>query len=411
MAGAWASNGFADTWCNDIIRVSLSNHIQERPLMEVLLGGQQSARDALMKRSERPEENWRKGLSVGGFDLPVATLRNSINNPRFKVAYKVTTVDGSQPVESGGTTPAATRFADDGWRSILFPWSRRMQPIEVREGTIQDALQEKGLNQLDESDPRYKATIAEPLEQATREAINVILNEKETHLSSGSPTLSEQTAATTPTIYGIRHLVSDGAAATSETAYRYVGGKDRQDADAAPLRSNVYLASAMVTAGDIPSTKVSLNLFKTVASTPNLGGVANTPIRAKARQAGSVVLLPSACWNTLRAETEGDHTIVHPGEKVPMWGYSIGFKGEILISGGHIFIADDSGASDEAFMLTPGTFVYQVRPGCNYALLPWVAEWKVQREGRYLRHTKLHIEDRLVLADFELNCKIKGIRK
>jgi hypothetical protein len=383
----------ATSYANFHIRSELlSRFAQANPLFFMLSGKTPGINaDYLFRQRKNPAENWSKGISMGGGLTPLAQRAGRINSPTVFLRYQTAEPDGVTNVGPGEATGTATVDADDLIGMAPVKWRKIAQfPLEVKQDTIDDAKSSTG--------------VSDPLVEAAAMSANVVVNTQQSEFWTGTLTQAQQQAQRWHTKLGIRHWVDDGV------TYQYVCGLDRTLSGNESLKANVYTAAGLVTAGDMSSTTPDLSLIRTLKIKDSAGGTSLKAVCNKDARAGDLCIVDPAVFLVFAQAVDGAQTRwLDAGEKVPGIGHTYGFQYPVIMYDNTLVTYDPSCPSGELYLLTSGTWHYEIAPGYNYAVTKWNNDWEVTRGGVMKRWANTLLRDRLYPNRIDLNTKVTGL--
>lgn len=353
--GAFVYSGIT-SYVNRLIRKRLYAIVQARPLFWFITANDQSNLDALIRAQKNPNDNFKSAVRMGNGGMGLAQLERVSGSLTCEFRYKFADATAGANVPPGQNTPVANVYSEDLFGNIVTAWSLRAWPLRIREDTFENA----------QANPQIAGpVIGQAVEEAVAATFDKAFTEKQAEFWSGTLTATQQGLNNWDGNIGVTHWISDGTT-SGQTAYATVGRVNRSSGDGTVLQSKVNVATTLAAAGTIPSTKISLSLIRQLRTNDTFGGLAN-----KNPDAGTLAITTSDLWNALADEAEGQHTIFEAGQQVPGITMSIGSKFPVICKDMTYITYDQSCPSGELYMFTPGSFIYEIQGGNNYAVSDW----------------------------------------
>jgi hypothetical protein len=381
-----------------IRRQLISEFFEALPLFNMLTG-KDTTSEAILSYGTDPNVMYKGGLQMGGMALELAerdTLGWSI---KVRNQYQKDRPNSASQVEPGAVTPTATVDLEDLWGSNEIGWTTSMIPMQVRNSSLAQAGQI--------SNPVEQANVyASIYTQGAKMVYTELFQNMSAQMWNGVLTQAQQARDEWDTsLMGIRQWVSDGTGA--EAAYRYVGSVDRTTASwlqskvltAVGLRDGTYGTSYL------QNTQPTLQLIDLIKTIPALGGLVN-----KSGIAGDLVITTPELYNVLKQQIDNSTVIVKdPSKGLPLKAEGINYKFEVIQYGGTAITYDKSCPPGEMYVLSTGTFVYQLHSSGAYTMQPWINEQMTVRGGRAITWSAINVKHRLFCTRPALNVKITGL--
>lgn len=386
-------NDAINAYVNRLVRSELySNQFLARPLLFFLAGEGQYNLDALVrpygkKGSKNPNENWKFGVSVGG-NMGLAKRMTTLGSVTHEFRFQKSAPTSASNVAIGASTPTASSFSEDLVGTTGTNWTKSMIPWKIRNSNLEAA---KG-----------KTAIAALLEEALSMTRNQHFSDIQSEMHTGTLTSTQQGVQEWANLLGLDHLVSDGTS-SGETSFTHIGKVDRTTETF--LKSTTLLAATLVTNGDLPSTQPTLDLISNILTNSSLGGICNY-----AGGSGDLVITTGDLWNVLREEAEDQAVIVHDASTtVQGMGKTVTFKQPVIQHGKTRITYDPDCPSGNLYVLSSGSFCYEVASGNNYRVQDMVNKAETEEGGEDYSWGKIIHKHRLTCTSPWLNVKVTGL--
>lgn len=382
-----------------IRRQLISEFFEALPLFNMLTG-KDTTSEAIMSYGTDPNVEYKGGLTMGGGALELAerdTLGWSI---KVRNQYQKDRPNSASQVSPGGVTPTATVDLEDLWGSNEIGWTTSSIPMQVRNASLAQAGQI--------SSPTEQANVfASIYTQGAKMVYTELFQNMSSQMWNGVLTQSQQARDEWDTsLMGIRQWVSDGLEAAG--IYRYVGSVDRLTASW--LQSKVLTGAGLVdgTYGNVSylqNTQPTLQLIDLIKTIPALGG-----LTIKSGIAGDLVITTPELYNVLKQQVDNQTVIIKdPSKGLPLKAEGINYKYEVIQYGSTAITFDKSCPTGEMYVLSTGTFVYQMHNSGAYTMQPWVNEQMAVRGGRAITWSNINVKHRLFCTRPALNVKVTGL--
>lgn len=383
-----------------IRREFISRFFESLPLFNMLTG-KDTTSEAILSYGTDPNQVYKQGMVFGGNDMQLAERDTLSWSIKVRNQYQKDQPNGASNVQPGAPLPTATVDAEDLWGSNEFAWNFQSIPIQVRNESLAQAGQI--------SNPQEQANVyASIYTQAARMTYTKLFQDMADLMWNGTiPTLAGQQKDTWDTVMGLVQHVSDGTS-SGETDYRYYGAVDRTTASwlqskvltAEGLRDGTYGGGAY-----LPSTRPTLQLIDYLNTIPILGGLRN-----RSNTAGDLVITTPQLFQVLKQQVNAQTVIIRDGSKpTPIRGEGIGYKSEVIQYGTTSITYDSRCPSGQLYLLSSGTFVYQLHGDAAYTMQPWVNEAMTVRGGRTITWANTNVRQRLFCTRPDLNTKVKNL--
>lgn len=367
-----------------------SRFVNCRPLIWFMAMEAQTNLEYLIKAHTDPQENWKRGVILGGSSMGLATRETIDGSIGLEVRNQKAAPTGSANISPGGSTPTATVFSENLVGTAEYRWNKKGIALKVMQETV-DAVM------------NGKIALGKPLEEAVAMSCNQFYEDVYREMWSGSLTLAQQNLQVWQDgILGLTHIVDDG----TTSGYEYVGRVDRRVETY--LQATVKTASSLVTGGYLPSTVPNLSLISKIRSIPALGGMSNRDAKA-----GTLALTTPDLFSVLREEAEGQHIVYEDiGAAVPNAPdilKAIGMSYPVIKKDQTYITYDPQCPSGHLYLLTPGTFVYQLQSGYNYKQNSWQQKKLNEEGGGDYEWMLIELKQRLGCLRHDLQFKCTGL--
>lgn len=396
MSTGWVNQN-TGAYINRLVRQQLySKQVTTRPLFYFITGNNEPGLKALMASPVKdPTSAWRSGVTLGGGNLGLAQRMTMRGSEKVQFRYQKDTPDNGSGVAPGGATAVASKFSEDLAGTMQVAWTTWNWPLKIRQSTLDN------LGKMSEQAAKWY--IANVAEEAVAMSFNQSYSNMQSQFWNGTLTQAQQEQVEWyQNVMGIKQWVSDGTS-SGETDYAVVGQVNRTTAT--QLKSKVLVASDLKTAGYIPTTMPTLNLIRQVKTINALGGLSNFDA-----EAGNLVITTSELWNVLAQEAQGQAIIWQDMYKpVPNTGMALGFKMPVIVKDGSYITYDPDCPAGEMYVLTTGSWMYEIRDGYNFMQTPWNEKHLIQEGGEMYSWKTIYLKHRLSCTQPWLNVKIKGL--
>ncbi len=386
-----------NAYVNRLVRGEIfSRQVVTRPLFYFITRGYTHNLQHLIGVNRKdPLGNFKHGVILGG-SMGLANRMETLGSTTHELRYQKADPTPGVNVEPGGTTGSADVFSEDLLGTAATAWSMKAWSLKVRQATIDAA---KGKSQI-----ALKAVA----EEAVQMSFNQAFDDRQADFWNNSLTEAEQNKYEwSDGMIGLRHWVDDGV---NNAGYKFVGRVDRTSGTGTKLKANVFSAANLVANGQLPTTRPNLALIRKLRTSNNLAGGTNTGIANIDAGAGDLCITTPDLWNTLADEADDQH-VIHDlsGAKVAEIGQTIGFKRPVIVKDNTYITYDPSCPEGELYLLTSGTWCYEIMPGYNFDIWPWAEKAKIEEAGEHYQWCKIVVKDRFTCERPWLQVKVTGL--